>query len=240
MDLVDRLAAHRTLGTVPRTELEWLAAHGTLRHYAPGDLLAVQGEFPTIMVIMLSGHGAVYMDRGTGRKKFMEWQAGDVTGLLPFSRLTTTVGDPLIDQATEAVVVHRDQFPEMIRECPRVTEALVHTMVDRVRHFASTDWQDDKMMSLGRLSAGLSHELNNPASAASRSAKLLGEALTQADDAVSALVAAHISMASTSTRLKVINPTPRMRHLLHVTRLDAVFDIAESEEQALAAFTGLA
>jgi hypothetical protein len=31
-----------------------------------------------------------------------------------------------------------------------------------------------------------------------------------------------------------------MRHLLHVTRLDAVFDIAESEEQALAAFTGLA
>jgi len=57
---------------------------------------------------------------------------------------------------------------------------------------------------------------------------------------LSALVAAHISMASTSTRLKVINPTPRMRHLLHVTRLDAVFDIAESEEQALAAFTGLA
>ena len=38
----------------------------------------------------------------------------------------------------------------------------------------------------------------------------------------------------------VINPTARMRHLLHVTRLDAVFDIAESEEQALAAFTGLA
>ena len=54
------------------------------------------------------------------------------------------------------------------------------------------------------------------------------------------LVAAHISMASTATRLKVINPTTRMRHLLHVTRLDAVFDIAESEEQALAAFTGLA
>jgi anti-anti-sigma regulatory factor len=47
-------------------------------------------------------------------------------------------------------------------------------------------------------------------------------------------------MASTATRLKVINPTTRMRHLLHVTRLDAVFDIAESEEQALAAFTGLA
>jgi signal transduction histidine kinase len=49
------------------------------------------------------------------------------------------------------------------------------------------------MMSLGRLSAGLSHELNNPASAASRSAKLLDEALTQAEDAVSSLVAAHLT-----------------------------------------------
>jgi anti-sigma B factor antagonist len=57
---------------------------------------------------------------------------------------------------------------------------------------------------------------------------------------LSALVSAHISMASTSTRLKLTNPTTRLRHLLHVTRLDAVFDIAESEEQALAAFTGLA
>jgi signal transduction histidine kinase len=81
----------------------------------------------------------------------------------------------------------------MIRECPAVIEAVVHTMVDRVRHFASTDWQDDKMMSLGRLSAGLSHELNNPASAASRSARLLDGALTQAEDAVSALVAAHLA-----------------------------------------------
>lgn len=194
-DLVDRLAAHRTLASAPRRELEWIVAHGTFTHYAPGDLLSRRDEVPSIMVIMLSGHGAVYIDRGTGRKKFMEWQGGDVTGLLPFSRLTTTIGDPLIDQPTEAVLVHRDQFPELIRECPHVTEVLVHTMVDRVRHFASTDWQDDKMMSLGRLSAGLSHELNNPASAASRSARLLDDALTQAEDAVSSLLAAHLTAA---------------------------------------------
>jgi signal transduction histidine kinase len=194
-NLVDRLAAHRTLGSAPRRELEWLAAHGTLRQYAAGELLARRDEVPTIMIIMLSGSGAVYMDRGAGRKKFMEWQSGDVTGVLPYSRLAAVLGEPLIEQPTEAVVLDRSQFPEMIRECPVVTEILVHTMLDRVRHFASTDWQDDKMMSLGRLSAGLSHELNNPASAASRCAKLLGDALTQADDAASSLVAAHLTDA---------------------------------------------
>jgi len=194
-DLVDRLVAHRTLGSSPRRELEWLAANGTVRHFAAGELLARPGEIPSIMIIMLTGHGAVYIDRGSGRKKFMEWGAGDVTGVLPFSRMTTTIGDPIIDQRAEVVVIDRDQFPEMIRECPVVIETLVHTMVDRVRHFSSTDWQDDKMMSLGRLSAGLSHELNNPASAASRSAQLLGNTLTQADDAASELVAAHLDDA---------------------------------------------
>ena len=53
---------------------------------------------------------------------------------------------------------------------------------------------------------------------------------------LSALVSAHISMARTSKRLKLTAPTPRLRHLLHVSRLDAVFDISETEEEALASF----
>jgi anti-sigma B factor antagonist len=53
---------------------------------------------------------------------------------------------------------------------------------------------------------------------------------------LSALVSAHISMTRTSKRLKLIAPTPRVRHLLHVSRLDAVFDISDTEEEALAGF----
>ena len=191
--VVERLAGHRTLGSAPRRELEWLAAHGEIRHFAVGENLAPRNVQPTVMLVVFEGKGGLYVDRGGGRRKITEWNAGDVTGFLPFSRMGPPSGDPLIDEAAVALSVHRDQFPEMIRECPVIVERVVHTMLDRVRHFASTDWQDDKMMSLGRLSAGLSHELNNPASAAARSAQQLGTVLSEMDSAVSILAGARLT-----------------------------------------------
>ena len=193
-EILEQLTAHRTLGGSPRAELEWLVAHGEIRLFPAGEILAVKGAaMPQIMIVMLSGHGAVFVDRGAGRRKVMDWGTGDVTGVLPFSRMTSAIGDPIIDRDTVALVLHQDQFPGLIRECPSITATLVHAMVDRVRHFASTDWQDDKLMSMGRLAAGLSHELNNPASAAARSAKQLGEALANADAAGLALAKAGLT-----------------------------------------------
>ena len=42
-DLVDRLTKHPILGAAPRAELEWLAAHGTLRCLEAGDPLSTKG-----------------------------------------------------------------------------------------------------------------------------------------------------------------------------------------------------
>jgi signal transduction histidine kinase len=83
----------------------------------------------------------------------------------------------------------------MIQECPTITTALVHMMIDRVRRFTSNDLQDEKMISLGKLSAGLAHELNNPASAASRSARLLAQGLADLEEASRALGTARLTPA---------------------------------------------
>ena len=194
-DILDRLIGHKTLGGVPRVELEWIAEHGELHSYKGGEVVSSKSTPVTTMYIVLSGHVAIHVATAAGSapRKIMEWRGGDVTGTLPYSRMGNPPGDNAALEDTEAILIPSRLFPEMITQCPTVTAILVHIMVDRARHFTSTDWQDEKTMSLGRLAAGLAHELNNPASAVMRSAKLLGEALIKSEEAAQALGAARIT-----------------------------------------------
>ncbi|MGH7612825.1 MAG: cyclic nucleotide-binding domain-containing protein, partial [Gemmatimonadales bacterium] len=187
MDLIDRLADHALLRVVPREQIAWVAAHGRLRRFAAGEVMYAPGDQVEGFHVVLSGHIAIHVDRGAGRRKAMEWRGGEVSGLLPYSRLVGTPGEVVAEEPTELVTVHRDHFPEMIERCHELTAALVHVMLDRARHFTSSDFHDEKLMSLGKLAAGLAHELNNPASAIARSAKSLTDALADVEDASRAL-----------------------------------------------------
>ena len=194
-DLVERLATHRTVGAAPREELAWLAAHGRIEHLKEDDVLVAKGQPVWGLFIVLSGHLAIFIDRGAGRHKVMEWRGGDVTGMLPYSRLVSPPGDSMALEPSELFVVPREDLAAMIRECHELTSILVHAMLDRSRTFTSSGLQDEKMVSLGKLSAGLAHELNNPASAIERGAKLLDERLGDAERATRALGAANLADA---------------------------------------------
>jgi signal transduction histidine kinase len=194
-DLVTQLAQHRTIGSAPHEELEWLAAHGYKQHYDPGKQVWRKGEGIDGLYVVLSGHVAIYVDRGLGPRKVLEWRAGDVTGTLPYSRMAGAPGDTVVVEPVDLLVVDRTRFPELIRECPTITATLVHVMLDRARTFTSSELIDEKMMALGRMSAGLAHELNNPASAVARSAKLLTETLAEAENTSRAIGAARLTQA---------------------------------------------
>jgi CRP-like cAMP-binding protein len=132
-DLVDRLAAHKTLGTAPREELEWLASHGSLRQLSEGEVLTRKGTQVAGLFVVLSGQIAIYIDRGAGRHKLTESRAGDVTGMLPYSRLVTPPADAIAQEPTEILAVPRDELQDLTRACPETTTLLVHVMLDRVR-----------------------------------------------------------------------------------------------------------
>jgi signal transduction histidine kinase len=195
MELIDRLAEHKTLGKAPREELAWLAEHGELRRLEAGEVLSHKGEPVAGLYVILSGHVVLSADRGLGPQKMIEWRGGEVSGLLPYSRLTSPPGDAVAEETTEFLALPREEIRALTYACHEITSLLVHTMLDRARLFTSSDLQNEKMISLGKLSAGLAHELNNPASAIERNAALLGDRLSEAEAATRALGVARLSDA---------------------------------------------
>ena len=192
-EIVDLLAAHRTLGSAPRDEFEWLARRGTLRHHPPGVVLSAKGMPVESLYVLFTGRAAMFVDRGDGRDKAFEWTGGDVSGVLPYSRLVKAPGDAIVQEPMTLLEIHRTHLRDLTRECHAVTARLVHTMLDRARAFTTSDLRNEKMISLRKLSAGLAHELNNPAAAIERSAALLGDRLDEAERAARTLGAARLT-----------------------------------------------
>ena len=230
MDLVDRLADHALLRSVPREQIAWVAAHGHLRRLAAGEVFYATGAKIEALYLVLSGHIAIHIDRGAGRRKEMEWRDGEASGLLPYSRLAVAPGEVIAEEPTELVMVHRDHFPEMIVRCHELTAAFVHVMVDRARHFTSSVSHDEKLRSLGKLAAGLAHELNNPASAIVRSAKGLTDQLAGVEDASRTLGGAGL----TATQLAAVQAMREICIETAVTSVRSPLERADREDALVA------
>jgi signal transduction histidine kinase len=193
MSMQDRLSSHRLLTGAPPDQIAWLVARGQLLQLETGDVLSSKSGRVRGLYIILSGHLSIHIDRGAGPHKVMEWRGGDVTGVLPYSRLGASPGDVKAELPTEIFMVPREEIPALIQECQDLTAIFVHVMVDRARQFTSSDLHVEKMSSLGKLAAGLAHELNNPASAVARSAGEIKLRLSDVEKASRVLGAAGLS-----------------------------------------------
>ncbi len=167
-----RIAA---LQGLTQEEYEWLADHGIERVAASGDLLFREGQPATSMTILLRGEVHVKREYGGSLPLFIG-RSGQITGLMPFSRMKTYGGMGFAVGDVLALVIDRSLFDEMLRAIPSMAQRSVSTLLDRVREVTRIEQQTEKLNALGKLAGNLAHELNNPASAAQRAASgLLSE-----------------------------------------------------------------
>jgi signal transduction histidine kinase len=167
---------------LPDDQLKWFIGQSEELHFKAGETYSREGQPADTMFVVLSGQLEL---RGefAGETVIIPLNAGDVTGALPFSRMKQfTVSGRAVTES-RLLRFPAAKFPELVQKMPELTKRLVGLMSDRIREATRYEQQRDRLASLGKLSAGLAHELNNPASAAQRATSQLRVTLKRIKDA---------------------------------------------------------
>jgi signal transduction histidine kinase len=181
-ELSELLRRAPVFADLPDDQIAWFLSQSQDLHLNASATYARQGEPADAMFVLLEGD---FQWRGelAGETLVRDVKAGEVTGVLPFSRMKkfTLTGRALTDARVLRFPALR--FPELVQKMPELTTRLVGLMSDRIREATRFEQQRDRLAALGKLSAGLAHELNNPASAAKRAASQLRDILKRVRDA---------------------------------------------------------
>src|SRR5215469_11180552 len=167
---------------LPDDQLTWFLGQSEELHLNAGDVYARQGDPPDHMSVLLEGE---FQAQGEfrGEAIILQGKAGDVTGALPFSRMKVYMVTAKALTTGRILRFPASRFPELVQKMPELARRLVGLMTDRVSEATRFEQQRDRLVSLGKLSAGLAHELNNPAAAAKRAAAQLRATLKRIKDA---------------------------------------------------------
>ena len=167
---------------LPDDQLDWFISQSEELHLKAGEGYSRQGDPADAMFVLLEGQ---LQGRGEigGETIIFTISEGNVTGVLPFSRMKQFTVSGRAETDSRILRFPASLFPELIQKMPELTQRLVGLMADRIRETTRMEQQRDRLASLGKLSAGLAHELNNPASAAKRAAGQLRDMLTRIRDA---------------------------------------------------------
>ena len=171
------------LSDLPDEHLQWLLDHSETEEYEEGSVIMKTGEIPEYMVFIVEGKLSFYMNNNGTLVHYIDFandeSTGGATGLLPYSRMKVSPGYSIANGKLRSIRLHKKHFAALEQLNPDLIQRLIGYMTERARSFATTQLQHEKVNALGKLAAGIAHELNNPAAAINRISAELSKRLDE-------------------------------------------------------------
>jgi signal transduction histidine kinase len=140
-----------------------------------GEILIKQGEPGDSAYVVMSGDFEVQKQSGQSLIKIDVRNPGDVVGEMALLSRGPRNATLIAKMDSEVLRIPQEAFEKLLSSSTTASMAVLHWVMARLTQNESLLHQQEKMAALGTMSAGLAHELNNPAAAAQRSASQLRE-----------------------------------------------------------------
>ncbi|GAB4027572.1 sensor histidine kinase [Spirosoma koreense] len=199
MDFLEMLRQFPSFAGVPDQQLQWFIDHAEDRTFAEETTVFKPNDPVDYLILVLAGRIRIENGASGLGNEMIIHEPQSILGVMPFSRMKNFPNRVVAEPHTQVLQMHRSNLPRLIHECYEMTAAFVHRMTTRVRDFTKMTQQNEKMLSLGRLSAGLAHELNNPVAAVVRSADTLKTHLRATPEAFKSIMQLELTAKQVDT-----------------------------------------
>jgi signal transduction histidine kinase len=155
--------------------------NGDLIELKQGEILFNEGEEAHHFYVVLQGTIQTYRIINGQKLPFTNFTKGMTGGEVPLLSGTHHQANCVALTDAKLLRIHEKDFWSMIGNCETVRTKILANMAERMQQLQLLSFQREKLISLGTIAAGLAHELNNPASAAKRTAENLSKTLQEFD-----------------------------------------------------------
>ena len=161
-------------------QVQALTLYGRELSLRTGDFLFDETAVVDSFYVVLEGEVNISRLDGAEEIPLQTHGAGAFTGGLAVLTGKTSIHRARAAEPSRVLEIDSEVFRRVAVELPDAADIFISGLARRMRYTQRAFRQQEKLAALGKLSAGLTHELNNPAAAARRASEELGAAVLAA------------------------------------------------------------